>query len=475
MSKPSIQLIEKLSPKSCEQLTKLLTLPPNTLPGLTWLIDQADCIPELAGTLKRGKSVLSRIAQSLPLTTQGATFCKAHTKLNPYLIRRIFIQVSAECTTRTARLVEHSLLPFHIADFVKRLHIVNSLWMSHDLYRVTFQAEPHDARHTRIHSDCEACILAAVGGNRQILSDLRTSMLGRRKKRGPIARLLKLVEAWIEWTGEQDAIRAHSDELAKEVRAVRRQMRATRQQMRNNLAEGIVDDMVTPLLDDGEEHECGNGQTEEEMERDPEGSIIDYYARRFTTTQTINVHLDQSIQPAFRDSLHVPSLRSSTAVNQTPPPRPENPIAYTESKTSTVGHRGASAYPQHDPTSFANRTQGYLPEQRNPRPQPRAQPQVAAPLENRGTKYTESEYSHPGFYAPSTQQNSRVQLPTTKLKKSKSSDEQAGEYRGLLGLEEEEKDGEDWWGEEKPTESQQQKRARPETTWTDFLVEKFPE
>ncbi len=433
MSTPSIRIIENLSANEIERLTQLLSLTSRTVPSLEWLKDQEACMADIPSKLKRPGSLIPRLTMVLPFT-QKAHLCKAHKQFNAYLIRRIFLQVSAECTTRLTRLVENPYLPPNLATFVKRLQTTNSLWMSPDLYRVTFRCMPDEERFVRIPTDCEACILAAVGGDHQILSDLRTSMLGRKKKRGPEARLLKLVEEWIEWTGMGNVLRAESDNLARDVRECRRQMQMARRQKRKNLAEGIIEpnDLNTPLLQpdaavepyghNGEAKDCERHEGEERDEHDPEGSIIDFYAHRISSIAPTlnNAQREDSIHPAFRSSLYQSS--SSASAHSALPPRPGNPIAYTDSEPSLRGHRGASAR-QHQPPPLAY----------NNRKQPR------------NTTYTESVYSSGvagkgGICPPSTRQKSNLKWP----RKGKSSEEQADEYQGLLNGEKDVPRRQDW-------------------------------
>ncbi|KAK2630182.1 hypothetical protein QTJ16_001002 [Diplocarpon rosae] len=454
MSPPSIHYIEDLTSQDVEQLSQALHLPAGTKPSLAWLRDQEVCIAELPSRLRRPDTMIPRLAMVLPFT-EKAHLCKSHRGLNTFLIRRIFLQVSAECTTRLTRLVENPFLPHHIAAFVKRLQTINSLWMSPDLYRVAFQCMPNDERFDRIPGDCEACILAAIAGNSSILSDLRTSMLGRKRKRGQVARLLRLVEAWIEWTAEKNVLRAVSDSLAKDVRACRRQMQMARRQTRRNLAEGIVetDDMVAPLLQHdttatvledqelGERHEC-----EEREELDPEGSIIDFYAHRARRDTKIQSDAG-NIHPAFRRSLSLQTGSSSTTLQDTLLERPGNPIAYTESEPSIRGHRGTSAR-LHQPPSAHDILRRYP----------------------RNTRYTESIYSA----APVTAwQNSRVNLPNMpsmprQARSMKSSEEQATEYQGPLNTEKEASQSEEWRRVDE-RETRGVKPLQRMTTFDDFM------
>ncbi len=104
--------------------------------------------------------------------------------------------------------------------------------MAPSLYRVAFQVSPYDARFDRVESGCEACILASIGGNRQILSDLRASMVGRKKKYKPVLMLWRLVDAWIEWMSGKETIIEESENLGKEVRNLRRRFQKERRDMR---------------------------------------------------------------------------------------------------------------------------------------------------------------------------------------------------------------------------------------------------
>ncbi|PBP28687.1 hypothetical protein BUE80_DR000334 [Diplocarpon rosae] len=458
MPPPSIHYIEDLTSKDVERLSQALHLPAGTKPSLAWFKDQEVCIAELPSRLRRPETIIPRLAMVLPFT-EKAHLCRSHKRLNAYLIRRIFLQISAECTTRLTRLtrlVENPFLPHHIAAFVKRLQTINSLWMSPDLYRVAFQCMPNDERFDRIPGDCEACILAAIAGNSSILSDLRASMLGRKRKRGQVARLLRLVEAWIEWTAEKNVLRAVSDSLAKDVRACRRQMQMARRQKRRNLAEGIVetDDMGAPLLqhdttatalgdqEHGERHEC-----EEREEHDPEGSIIDFYAHHARRDTKILSDAG-NIHPAFRRSLSLRTGSSSTTLRDILLERPGNPIAYTESEPSIRGHRGASARPHQLPPSAHNNLRRYP----------------------RNKRYTESIYSAASVNA---WQNSRINLPNMppmpqQARKMKSSEEQAAQYQGLLRSEEEVSQSEEY----RRVDERETRGAKPlqrMTTFDDFM------
>jgi hypothetical protein len=100
--------------------------------------------------------------------------------------------------------------------------------MSTDAYRVTFQVMPHEARYEHIESGCEGCILAHIGGDGQILSDLRAALVGRKKKRRPAPGLLALVDEWIANSESEGEIIAMSDALGREIRKFRRELQLAR-------------------------------------------------------------------------------------------------------------------------------------------------------------------------------------------------------------------------------------------------------
>lgn len=107
--------------------------------------------------------------------------------------------------------------------------------MSTEAYRVGFQVMPDEERYERIEGDCEACILAQIGGSEQMVCDLRSTLLGRLKKLAPTPRLLLLVEAWVDAFGSEkskEEINARSERTAREVRRCRRKMQVERREAR---------------------------------------------------------------------------------------------------------------------------------------------------------------------------------------------------------------------------------------------------
>jgi hypothetical protein len=332
----SIFYIEDLTPPDMELLTQLLSLNPNYPISQNWLHDQSHLISTFPSPLLKLSSLLSRMALNLPFSPGKAKLCNTHKALNAHLIHRIFLEVSAECTTHLQRLNENTHLPAHLESLVKRLHAVNSLWLSPELYRAVFQPMPEDKRFDQAATGCEACILASIGGNHQILSDLRASLLGRRKRSRAHPPILKIVEAWIEWTGRGDDIRAESGVLGKEIGRCRRQMQKARRQMRRNIEDGIADqgeergtrygddsesvtsmDVESVLLANEnagmeaenfgvEEVEDGEKETYRDERHDFEEAIIDYYISRMSTvgSDSHNINrLAEGLQEGYRASI----------------------------------------------------------------------------------------------------------------------------------------------------------------------------
>ncbi|RFU31005.1 hypothetical protein B7463_g5328, partial [Scytalidium lignicola] len=233
----SIKGVEDLNAGEVELLTQLLSLPPGQVPTEQWLLDQETCLSQFPPQLLRPKSVLSRLSIKIDIafkTESNPHLCHSHKTLNPHLIHTIFLLVATEATTRLGSIARNTeRLPPNVYSFLKRLQMINSIWMDEDLYRVTFDATPYDARYERFPSGCEACILAAVGGNQTIISDLRAAILGRKRKRQKReSRLLKIVEGWMDWTGRGEELRSSSLELGREIRDFRKMLMAEKDERR---------------------------------------------------------------------------------------------------------------------------------------------------------------------------------------------------------------------------------------------------
>ncbi|RDW60018.1 hypothetical protein BP5796_11624 [Coleophoma crateriformis] len=288
MAIKSIKLIEDLTPRDAKLLAQLLSLR-EELPHKSWLADQAACIHDLPAQLRRPSTILRLVTRALdPFRPQQACLCKAHKQLNAHLIHRLFLRLAAEATTRIATLRSNPYLPDEVRLFVTRLEGVNSLWMTPDVYKAIFPALPESTCFVKVPSGCEACILSVVGGSHRAVTDFRASIHGRRKKRGTEAKLLVLVDAWIELSKDGEMIKAESERLGREIRRVRRQMQDARRQKRRNEVDAVIGKGRASSSGSGaaaEEDEVNEvSESNEGEEHDFEGSIIDFYASRISLT-----------------------------------------------------------------------------------------------------------------------------------------------------------------------------------------------
>jgi hypothetical protein len=371
MTFSSISCIEDLSPKETEKLTQILSRSPNLGLCPSWLQDQATHVSKLPSALRKPFSILPSLSLPLRFGKQKVCLCESHKALNPYLIRDIFLQLSAECTTHLARLILNPDLSYNLAVSLKRLQRINSLWMSPDLFRVMCTAFPYDSRFERVEGGCEACILATIGGNLQILSDLRATMIGRRKKRTASPGLLKLVEAWIHWTGRDDEILKGSDELGREILACRSKMQKERRAKKRFITDGnaveeiersptMVGESSSDDTEISEKYDTEKDELFELYERDFENSVIDFYTNKFLSTTTVGRcdTLEGDMHPTFRDSIvfdapsgtflrrisepELPKQRDSTwngvySAGLETPPLPKRYSYYSASVYSTDG------------------------------------------------------------------------------------------------------------------------------------------
>jgi hypothetical protein len=204
--------------------------------------------------------------------------------------------------------------------------------MTAELYRVAFQAQPEDARFECVESGCEACILAWVGGSRECLVNLRSSALSRKRRSGPPPRILPLLEEWIDWTGDGNAIRKKSNILAREINKARKAVRsAMRTDMRRTTTFDGFKNMRAENVSKLQES-AGNGGGVDE-ERHFENILTDFYKgimpetphlsqKSKTISHLANLREAESMMhPAFRSTLY---FRPDSVVFAPEPPSPSS-------------------------------------------------------------------------------------------------------------------------------------------------------
>jgi hypothetical protein len=158
---------------------------------------------------------------------EGAHLCKVHKPLNPQLIRRVFLSISQECTTRNQYFQKKGKeLPDKVYVWTRRVESINSLWMSPQLYFYTFNASSNSAHFERVLSGCEACIVATVGSNLQIILDLHASLISR-DWTDHEPHLLRFVTEWLHNIGGSGLIPWNED-FGDELMTLRETMRGER-------------------------------------------------------------------------------------------------------------------------------------------------------------------------------------------------------------------------------------------------------
>ncbi|KAM0436701.1 hypothetical protein ACHAPT_002412 [Fusarium lateritium] len=227
------------------QLTRLLCMPYDihiSTPDQAWLKEQARDIKQLDKSLRRSANLLDRISSGLDkfrARPKAALLCKAHSGLNPKLVRYHILHVITECTTRIDRLriwQQRIDFPESIQIWLKRMDAVTGLWMGAKAFRAVCGYERGASSPNSVKDSCEACIMSVVGGRLQVLIDLRASLIARSKlhtrRPGKEPQLLRLLESWIDHFGRNQAaaIRRESELLGNAILTVREEVKRRREQ-----------------------------------------------------------------------------------------------------------------------------------------------------------------------------------------------------------------------------------------------------
>ncbi|KAI5864545.1 hypothetical protein GGS23DRAFT_452411 [Durotheca rogersii] len=269
--------IQDVAAGSVDRITRLLSRRPEygiAIPSRRWLSRQEQKLESLPGellmTLNPLKRLFLKIADRIDpnIMDPRAVLCKTHSALNPWLIRRLFLAVAYEVTVHSDVLRSwpgRKDVPA-LSTFVARVDAIAALWTEPELYHQCYGVPPFDSHMVFVRSECEACILSAVGANARALADIRSILVDRIERRPPRPdgrpskppRLLRFVETWIDHLKQDRAARcrAMSEDVLAEIKVVRPLLKQWRAQRREqNERRGLT---YTELRRNGSQHRLSN-------------------------------------------------------------------------------------------------------------------------------------------------------------------------------------------------------------------------
>ncbi|KAK7428622.1 hypothetical protein QQZ08_004884 [Neonectria magnoliae] len=235
-----------------DQLTKLLWMHPDVdlaNPQSPWLMNQEARIKKLDGSLQRQKNIFNRLAARIDKHRhpgKSAHLCPSHRGLNPRVIRHFMLMLATEFTQRTDRFrTWRARMTFSdsLIAWLDRMDSATALWIGRDAFHFVFGYDCPAQDIMPVDSQCEACIMAVIGGRPSLLSDLRANMVAREsqypKKRRMRPRLWSLVDSWISHfdTDTRESIFQMSNDLGAEIAALNDDIRRQKEKNSKTRAE----------------------------------------------------------------------------------------------------------------------------------------------------------------------------------------------------------------------------------------------
>lgn len=242
--------IKSLTDDEVAQLTKLLSRRPTygiARPSGKWLARQQEKMEGLSENILEPKNLLQRkvkqitvgarqLLGDLQLATplaERAVLCSTHKRLNSFVIREIFWLLFLEIGSHLDPLRAWPHKSPTMAMFLTRVDSISALVMSREFFVQRFKAAPHDERFVRVESECEACVLAAVGGNGRCLADLyaATKLRGGHgqstsaHRRYKTPRLARFVSHWIRSMEDPQTVFAWAEEIMADLGPVQRDIK----------------------------------------------------------------------------------------------------------------------------------------------------------------------------------------------------------------------------------------------------------
>ncbi|KAI9721242.1 MAG: hypothetical protein M1812_002403 [Candelaria pacifica] len=429
--------IADLSKSDISLLTQILSLPPSANKGTLTRRQTTQASSTLVSSLPkhlrapipyqhRIVTFISKHVPSMPPSTL-APLCPTHSTMNTQLIHSIFTCLALEVGIRLNTLTVHMHLYPEQETFIHSLRELHSLWLAPEVYKRTFLESP-PAKWSYETSRCEACMLARIGGDADMICKLKVALVSRLRSNHREPLLVRWVDGWLDWVNEGGSFlqgaerKVKIEEEAKTFRNVRR----TAQRAKKGKIPKVKSEKNKNPFDDDKQLKSGKGKNpfdDDKHDKDPkikseknknpfeddkhnkepiqdqeieapdeipeptgadfEHSIIDHYAALMSTTH-LPIQADGSrwqfsgarrpedeghVHPAFRNRPETPSRRESTrTVTRGASPRHEAPRR--QESTGTVA-RGAA--PRHeDPRrqeSTRTVTRGAAPRHEDPRRQ----------------------------------------------------------------------------------------------------------
>ncbi|KAH8176306.1 hypothetical protein LIA77_04724 [Sarocladium implicatum] len=211
-------------------LLNFLRLPAGEMPDLlrppqSWARDQERVVCGLDDRLRMPRDIISRAAiaagkHSIKYFPEAAVLCQAHKGLDPRVIRNLMLLVGNETTLRTEKYRRASRdetgmllqLPKAVEDWVDGMDAIAALWLGGNKCFSNIYHYPPMIDLGLPYIPCEACRLAIVGGNPDMLANLRISVMIRqqgytrqRLRKNP--RLAHILSCWYrqyKYVGKDD-------------------------------------------------------------------------------------------------------------------------------------------------------------------------------------------------------------------------------------------------------------------------------
>jgi hypothetical protein len=162
-----------------------------------------------------------------PFSPPCADLCQSHNNLDPRLMHHLFHKVQFECTIRMGNFRQSKRrkeYPVIVENWIRRIDQLTVLLVGRANFRGMYFYDCLDGNFPPVPQYCAACLCAVLGGNLQLLTDLRANMLVRALMRAHAglldqepAHLRRFVDSWIANFGKelQAAAETESDRLSK--------------------------------------------------------------------------------------------------------------------------------------------------------------------------------------------------------------------------------------------------------------------